>query len=324
MSASDRRPIFVILCWGVCACGGEVSLAPQDPLSDATARDGAATDAASLDADAAAPPNDGNAMDGPAVTDARSDASLLADGGADASLLTTNGFLMSYVVTGNSAELSFENAITGPGGRCALQHTGACYVTDCRSKAGGDAGALTGVPAGEIRIVLDNATEVVVANPDPLTGLYATQPGGGLPYPPTVSSASFLANGLVVPAFAVPLVFIGGVPGGPIFPADGGAAVYNRASDFIVRWVHHPGRVGVELVEPGPKNADLRALCEFDGSQDGGVIPAAILSAFDVGMPLSLFTGGLATSDITPGGYAIHVALIEADEGSDSSTIVLE
>ena len=301
-----RWPLIVlgVSCGGVTACGSEVSVGPGKANDDAAAAP--SSDATTDDANARLDtgPRDGLTGDAAPV-----------DAGKDGSLATTNSFLLSCTSYDNTGEFYFANAVASSGGRCALQHTGSCYVADCRPKVGDDAGALAGVSAGQIRIVMNDTRELFVGDPNPATGLYATQAIDAASLLGVADSIAFFGNGDVVPAFNATVSGFSGIAVfSPSAPLDGGAIAINRASDLSVTWAHHGAPVVLELVEPGAPNADLRALCEFEGYMDGGVIPAAILSTFATSTPLTLTVGSLQTSDITSGGYAIHLAAILATQ----------
>jgi len=280
---------------------------------DASGPDGSTTDAAAE-----------SGMDATADT-AGDDASEggCPDAGAP---LTTNMLLLSsgnFTMSGmTQTNLLFKNFIASAGQQCFVTKqtigdagTGTCYVQDCRP---GDAGgSAMGLNAGDITLKT-SATTVTSISPNSgdnhyLAGIANT------PWNPGDMLHFSAAGGCDVPAFDVPLTGPSTVvvtsPG-----ADGGVTI-DHTMDFTVTWTPSDagsGGVTIVLEQPttmtDPSASDLRVACEVPGADGTATIPAAIVGLFTTGAgsPVSFVVGGNATADVTPGGYSMHVWLVNS------------
>ena len=276
------------------------------------------------------PPSDSGAMDtgvapadrGP-VIDVSSDTAgadgsadvVTADVSADAgSPLTHNPLLLSSGVFGGSGNtnLLYAGFAAEPGQRCAVAHTGACWVLDCRARGDGGASPV-GVSAGHLELFA-NGAQVLVADPS-TDGTYdaVTQTGA---YWLAGDTLSFRAQGATVPAFDVSLTAPPTVTVlSPVGSGSANTVTIDRARDLVVTWQPINGGVTVAMNQYPSGTADLRTgfrfYCEFPGSAGTGTVPASVVGLLqttaDLHASTPLAIGGNATIDITPGGYAVHV-----------------
>jgi hypothetical protein len=170
-----------------------------------------------------------------------------------------------------------------------------------------------GVSAGEVTLLKSGATLLKIT--PAVDGTYATTVtpsadwGAG-------DAVTFHAAGGAIPPFEQTLTGPGLVVlAEPV--VDGGSIPLSRATDLTLRWQATAGRVSAGIGQ-GPsaaKNSStaLNIYCDFDGASGTAKIPAAALGALapTAGFTgqTTLFFGGVATTDVTPGGYSVRVQL---------------
>jgi hypothetical protein len=232
--------------------------------------------------------------------------------GSDAAAPVTDNmlFLSSGVFGGTqNTNLLFLSFDADPGQRCHTQKVDGCFVIDC----GDSLGALPpGVNAGKVTLA-NGATVIHTLSPDPDTGTYPSVNTDGAKWA-TGDTVTLAASGSEVPAFSENLTAPAAVGVG----GDAGALTdIDIANDLVVTWSPFNGGVSVTASQVPPNEPvykSRRFLCEVDGALGTFTVTKKVLAVLVPGQTAVLSIGGSATRDITPGGYAIHLHLINNAE----------
>jgi hypothetical protein len=260
-----------------------------------------------------------DAGQGGAAEDAGHDAAPDADAEPDADAsgpLTSEPLLLSSGIFGAGANTNiwFIGTTAQPGERCHIDHVGACYILNCWKNQPSDP-APHWVSLGTIE--LKRGADVLLTATPMGDGAYPTTSQPGALWSPG-DNLTLVTSGGDVPAFSQDWVGPDIVTVLSPLPDGGPSVDVHKTSPLVVMWEPVSGGVTVTASQmnqgPEPFDDEARFLCEFDGQAGTGTIPVEALAPLKLSADwngvTSFNVGGNQTFDVQPGGYSIHVHVV--------------
>ncbi len=226
---------------------------------------------------------------------------------------------------GQSIGAAFFYQLTGadPNARCTRRTTGACTVTDCRARVGGDGGAGSdgggtmghSANAGAITIAGRPGTPSMVLMPD-MNGNYRPAFTMGALWS-AGDMLTFAVAGAEVPSFVTmvtfptPAVVTSPMPMSILTPVD-----VSRATGLTATWTPGTGSITIFLGQGGTAGSGAFTMgvlveCVYPSSAGTGILPPAALTETtdSTGMIPDAFLAVIARSsrDVTAGEYVVTV-----------------